>query len=290
MSALSAGIHTIDAAAYHADPCEAPSLSASIAHLLLSSSPLHAWTAHPRLNPGHAHVAEDRFDVGTAAHALLLQGEQIMHVVDAADWRSKAAKEVRDLARANGLIPLLTDQADRVKELCGAVHRQLSELAIEPPLLTAGQPEQTLVWEERGVTCRARADWLHSDHSAIDDLKTTGRTANPLTWSRQSLWSIGADIQAAFYLRGLQALTGRKAEFRWCVAETAPPYAVSVISLAPDALTLADAKIDRALETFAWCLNEDRWPGYPPRVCSVETPVWEEQRWWEREQLQEAPA
>ena len=41
------GIFTIPAADYHADPCEVPSLSASIASLLVNRSPFHAWSAIP---------------------------------------------------------------------------------------------------------------------------------------------------------------------------------------------------------------------------------------------------
>jgi hypothetical protein len=37
------GIHEVDAETYHSDPVEVPSLSASIAKLLVNSTPLHAW-------------------------------------------------------------------------------------------------------------------------------------------------------------------------------------------------------------------------------------------------------
>ena len=46
---LDAGIHDIPPREYHADPCPAPSLSRSIAKLLVERSPAHAYAAHPRL-------------------------------------------------------------------------------------------------------------------------------------------------------------------------------------------------------------------------------------------------
>ena len=43
------GVYQLDALAYHADPCPVPSLSAGVAHTLLTQSPLHAKYCHPRL-------------------------------------------------------------------------------------------------------------------------------------------------------------------------------------------------------------------------------------------------
>ena len=68
-----AGLSTIPSAAYHRDDvgCDAPTLSASIASLLLRDSPRHAYAAHPKLG-GHPRDDSETFDLGTAAHAYLL--------------------------------------------------------------------------------------------------------------------------------------------------------------------------------------------------------------------------
>jgi hypothetical protein len=289
---LPVGIHTIDAERYHADPCAEPSLSASIATLMCNRSPRHAWTAHPRLNPAFERTEEAKFDVGTTAHALLLNGVDVCRVINAADWRTNAAKEARDQARAEGLIPMLVGQWERVRDMVAHVRVQLEELDAAPPLLTDGKPEQTLVWQDEGVACRARLDWLRDDHAAIDDLKTTGRSADPADWTRRLLWDIGADVQAAFYMRGLKALTGVDAPFRWVVVENTPPYAVSVISLAPSALAHANEKVEWALAKWRECLATDAWPAYSPQVAYAELSPFEEARWTEARWLdrEETPA
>src|SRR4051812_46738879 len=83
---------------YHADPCPAPSLTQSVAKILLAKSPLHAWHAHPRLNPDYQHNDDTKFDVGNIAHKMLLgRGKQI-EVLEFDDWRTKAAKEAREKA------------------------------------------------------------------------------------------------------------------------------------------------------------------------------------------------
>lgn len=269
---------------YHADPCEVPSLSASLAHLLVNHTPRHAWAAHPRLNPMFEREEKATFDLGNVSHALILEGSTERVVTVMADsWRTKDAQAERDAARSDGMIALLEKDWGRVEDMFEAVRLQLEARNDVPPLLTAGKPEQTLVWEERGVMCRARLDWLRDDYLAVDDVKTTGRSANPLQWTRNALWSMGADIQTAFYLRGLKKLTGQDAQFRFVVIENTPPYAMSVVSLASSALELGQSKVERAIERWRDCLRTDVWPGYPPAVYYAETPAYEEMRWLEQD-------
>jgi hypothetical protein len=285
------GIHDgIPAASYHADGFDPddPSLSASTINTLLTMSPAHARANHPRLNPDYQPKVEDKFDLGTACHSMLLEGISIVEVCDFPDWRTKAAKEARDLARMHGRVPLLTDQYASVLGMYEAVAAQIAQLDVDPIPLTAGKPEQTMVWEEQGVLCRARIDWLHDDLTAIDDLKTTSRSAHPEAWTR-TLFGIGCDVQAAFYLRGLKKLHPNAmfspTTWRWLVVETQPPYALSVVSPGPAVLELANMKIDAALQTWKQCLETDVWPAYPRQVCYAELPAWEEARWLAREEI-----
>jgi hypothetical protein len=282
------------AADYHADRTGgAPSLSSSIANLLINRSPLHAWTAHPRLNPNHVPVDDSKYDVGTVAHSMLLEGTASVDVCDYPDWRTKDAREARDASRANGRTPLLAHQFEEVLGMCNAVADQLKAFDIDPVPLTGGKPEQTMVWQDAptGAWCRARIDWLHDDLSAIDDLKTTTRSAHPEAFAK-NLYSYGCDVQAAFYLRGLKALhvdADRNTyldgvDWRWIVVETSPPYGLSVVEPGPAVLELADAKVDAALKLWAECLERNVWPGYPTKVATAELPAWEEARWLAREE------
>lgn len=285
---MTPGVHTMPAVEYHADVIddERPSLNASIAAILCESSPAHARAAHPRLNPTFVRVEEDKFDVGTCAHALMLEGREVVEVVYANDWRTKAAQQLRDRARADGRVPLLSKDWDRVQAMAATLRSQLDLVDADPGLYVDGKAEQTLVWEDdHGVLCRARCDWLHEDLTAIDDLKTTSASANPEKWQR-TLFDIGADVQVAFYLRGLERLTGRSygcEAFRYVVIETAPPFALSVVSLSPHGLELGRRKVAYAIEAWARCLLNEEWPGYPRRPVFVDPPPWVEQRWLERE-------
>lgn len=279
------GIYEIPSERYHADDlCDAPSLSASIAAKLVATTPLHAWAAHPRLNPEFEREERDIFDVGNLAHSLILEGNaDRLVVIDADSWRTKAAQEERDAARAAGMVPLLAKDHVRVTAAADAIRSQLGQREDEPALFTAGKPEQTLIWHEGEVCCRARCDWLRDDYEAIDDLKTTGRGANPIIWGSRTLWTIGADVQVAFYLRGLKALTGKDAIFRFVLAETTPPYALSVVSLNPEALDFAQIKAQRAIDKWGECLRSGKWPGYPTATYFAETPAWAELQFLEQD-------
>lgn len=269
----------VSASDYHADEvADRPTLSKSIIQTLLERSPAHAWAAHPRLNPNFQRTEEDRFDLGTAAHQLFLEGTDAVAVCPFDDWRTAAAKEAKLDARIAGRIPMLASQYADCRALVDALHRQCDNHPAGP-FFCDGLAEATLVWEERGVLCRARLDWLLDDHTAIHDLKTTSRSANPETWCRSTLWSIGADLQQALYVRGCQAVLGVEPEFRFVVVETEPPYAVSVISVDPIALAVANRKIDWALDLWRGCLERDEWPAYDPRVHYAEMPPWVENAW-----------
>ena len=63
-----AGIYTLSAEAYHADPCPEPSLSASIANVLLQRSPAHARIQHPIADLRDLFFGQRHFD--STAHYI----------------------------------------------------------------------------------------------------------------------------------------------------------------------------------------------------------------------------
>lgn len=173
-------ILTVDAATYHADAvADVPTLSASIASILVSQSPAHAKAAHPKLNPYLVREEKDAFDLGTVVHQILLEGIDSVEVIEADSWRTNAAKEARAVARDAGRIPLLGKNYFDVLQMVDAAKAQIADYDAAPPLLTDGKPELTLTWEEDGVWFRCRPDWLRDDCTAIDDIKTTAHGADP---------------------------------------------------------------------------------------------------------------
>lgn len=285
MPPLTLGVFQIPAALYHADPCPEPSLSASIIKLICLDSPAHAWAAHPRLNPQFAQENGEHFDIGTAAHAVLLEGEAAVQIIDAPDWRTNAAKASREMARIDGRVPLLAKTWADVQLMVKAARVQLKRHKDGgAEMFTQGDPERTLIWQEDvdgdTIWCRARLDWLRP--GAIDDFKTTSASANPDAWTR-AMFNSGGDIQVAWYLRGFKALTGEDVTFRFAVQETYLPFALSVIGLGPDALILAEKKVLYALDVWRRSVKKKDWMGYPRRTCYATLPQWHEAWWLEKE-------
>ena len=263
---------TVTPASYHADCAEQPSLSASIAHILLTQSPMHAWFSHPRLNPLYRPDHAARYDIGTAAHAMLLEKDQSNIVrLEFDDYRTKAAKQARDEARAAGKTPILAKHHAACDAMVRAAHTALdaSELA---GVFDTGAPEQTCIWQEGDVWCRSRFDWMTGDGSIIVDYKTAENAA-PDGFIRR-MPGLGYLTQAAFYLRGARAL-GFNPRFVFMVQEIEPPYACSFVGLSPAMQEIADANVDHAIEAWRDCMRTKVWPGYPTRICYAEPTSWQ---------------
>lgn len=278
------GVYEIDAAVYRADPCAAPSLSSSVAKVILDRSPRHGWLMHPRLNPAAEPRRSRSFDLGSVAHALVLQSGDKVQVIDADSYRTKAAQEQRDAAHAGGRVPVLVGEWEAACTMAAAARAQLARHQDASDAFLAGRPEQTLIWQEGDVWCRARLDWLPAGGNVFYDYKSTAGSANPEHWGNRQLWDLGFDVQDAFYRRGIAAALGiDKPIFRFVVQENEPPYALSVIELTPAARDMADRKAEQAIGWWRWCMRTGKWPGYPARVAYVDPPPWAENRWIERE-------
>jgi hypothetical protein len=277
------GCFDIAADVYHSDPCPQPSLSASIAVTLLDQSPRHAWTAHPRLNDASKAEEKGAFDLGAAAHALILEGKDRVQVIDAADWRTKAAKEARANAYANGKHPLLPHQRDVVVAMAENCFQQLDLTEDCISALRGGAAEQTWIWRSGKTWIRCRPDWYIKDGPhVVYDYKTTGGSAHPDTWSKR-LYDFGSDLRAALYLEGAREILGwDDAVYRFVVQEDKAPFALSVIQLSPQAIDLGLRRWEKSLAIWAACVESDSWPGYPQQIAFIDAPPWEETKWSER--------
>ena len=257
---------------FHLGP---PSLSASIAHVLLTASPSHAWYAHPRLNPEWAPESTEATDVGSIAHALLLEGDRSkVVVVEAPDWRTKAAREAREAARYDGKLPILADKMATVEEMVAVAMGALGKSELGAEVFLREHAETTLLWQEDGVWCRSRPDHHTEDWRIILDYKTVGGSAEPAAWGRTQLLGMGYDLQIALALRAVKALGILESTFVFMCQETDPPYAVSFVSLAPAFLAVAEQRLTYARNMWRHCLETGAWPSYPSRVAYIEPPGW----------------
>lgn len=274
---MSATLLDLTSDEYHADPAPEPSLNSTTARLLLAKTPAHAKAQHPRLSDVPIEPrSSDAMDMGTAVHQLLLKDDRV-EVADFPDYRKGEARLWRDEMRAQGRVPMLTHQWERAQAIADAIRERIPGLD-QPTPFTAGTPEATLTWNDTGgAWCRARLDWLRDDLTVVDDLKVTSRTADPRVWERQ-LFSLGYDVQAALYVRGVLNLYDVMPRFRWVVVETTPPYAASVVELSEQAMFAASVKVETALSIWNECMRSGEWPAYDTSAYVAEVPGWQRAR------------
>lgn len=256
---------------YHADPW-GPSLSRSVAKVLLERSPLHAYTIHPRLGGS---VREDDSsaakDLGSLVHGMLLGIGPRIVTIDASDWRTKAAQEQRDAALAEGSIPVLLGRYLEAKNLSDLLSESIRKQTGSAP--AGWLREATMLWEEGGVLCRARMDLVDPKRGVIWDIKITGDASR----FDRSMLAHGLDIQWGAYTSGMESvmpkLAGR-ASLEFLVCETSPPFAVRRVRPAASMRDLGRRKWQRAVKIWGECLKSGVWPGYGDGVLEVEAPAW----------------
>ena len=283
--ALPAGVHQISAEEYHADPCARASLSSTVAKVLLAQSPLHAWTASPRLNPAWEPKDSKTFDIGRAAHrATLGAGSDFCTIPDAilasnGATSTKAAKEFIAEARAAGLTPLKSGEVAQIEAMRAKIADKLHLLQID---LDPAHSEVVALAEIDGIWNRAMMDNVPADPRApLYDFKTT-MDASPQAAMR-AVMNFGYDVQAAHYLDTWKAATGEDRLFRFIFQEKEAPFEVAVIEVGPDSMMMGRKKIARAREMWGNCLTADDWPGYPLGVHRIELPEFFHTKWLERE-------
>lgn len=268
------GIYDLPEAEYHADPCPTPSLSNSVARILLDESPMHAHFAHPRLNPNRVETeVTEVMRMGTAFHSILLRKGASVVEVKFDDYKKNAAKESRDAAMESGMVPLLSKNYDAVHEMC---RRALIQMKQHPDLegfFAPGQSEAIIAWQEGNDWCRGMVDRLPDDlHLPAFDLKGTMLSASPLKWDRRLVDAYRT--QDRFYNRGLSAIEGRdRPPMRFVIVEMKEPHAVSVLTPAPSLQAVAAEDVDRAIQIWSGCMRSGHWPGYE-YMAHVEAPGW----------------
>jgi hypothetical protein len=195
------------------EPLNIPWLSQSIAWKLIQLGPEHAFAAHPKIG-GEKSETSDAMDLGSLVDALVF-GHKVdeFSVVDAKDYKTKAARAARDAAIEAGKRPVLSKVMRKALKLAEAVASYTVQ----------GRSQERLKWidPDYGVPCQGTPDVVAMD-GAIQDLKTCDHIGTARSLSAHSM-RYGYHVQAAAYLEGVQEvypdLAGR-CHFRWLFAES----------------------------------------------------------------------
>lgn len=284
------GIYDMPAAEYHADPCPEPSLSCSIAKMLVRKTPRHAWQAHPRF--GAVGIEPSRaMDDGSTVHAMMLGQANLIETIKATygpktkrkemigqpvlDYKTDAASEERDELRGMGKIPVLYHRLPELIRCKTAAMQQIAVADDGPPFLAPGRSEVAVIWQEDDIWLRCLVDRLPDDPTAPPfDLKCTELSAAPGGWERR-LQSEYA-FQDAFYRRGIKKARGVEPKpMRFIVIELDPPHGTVIMAALPALREVAEIEVERAVQRWKRCTRHNDWPMYPPHTAWVDASSWQ---------------
>lgn len=275
-----------------------PMLHQSIGVELVGRSPLHGW--HKAFGPPEE--STDATNRGQLAHALLLGGRDI-EPVPFSDWRTNAAKEQRDAARAAGKLPVLAAKLQEAVVLADLVRKQLAVRT--PPIVLSGRSEVTAIWqaetvifrpdslvgEPRNIFCQGKLDHLIQYHfwkksnrekligAEIYDFKFVRNAAKRAC--ENCFIEYGYDIQHAAYVQAIETiypgLAGR-VKMQFIFIESDPPHAIRVMPLAGTMRASGQWRWERACRIWAECLEkygvEKPWPAYADDGEPADCPIW----------------
>lgn len=265
------------AAEYHA----APALSASGAWILADECPAIYWHTSP-FNPLRAEGEKSKpMDIGTALHLAVLEPDLYAErtvIVPADDWRTKDAREVRELAHGAQRTPLLTKDHDLVMRL----RRALLANEFVADLLDGAETEISYFWDAEGVSCKARADLISRDGHAFGDLKASA-SASPAFFQRQA-FNAGHFLRSVWYADGWEGVTGQRADYWYIVVAREAPHLITLARLDDQAIAWGRLTIRRAIELFRRCRDRGEWPAYCDGPVSLSLPTWAEYQLADHEQ------
>lgn len=261
---------------YHADPIKGGSLSNSAAKYLI-----------PPYTPAHFKAQRthetDAMIFGRAVHAYVLGVGADVTIIDAPNWRTKAAREARDEALSRGLTPLLAHEDAKAARMAATVrrHPRARQILDLPDL----KVEQSLFWQDptTGVWLRARLDIVATATingepvTIVADYKTHGSIADTNTFGRAAA-DYGYARQAAWYLEGAAQLglvnPANDPIFLHIVQEKDDPHLVNVVEADVEALRVGQEEMRYAIDTYARCKETGEWPGHPDDIQLFTLPHW----------------
>lgn len=265
------GIYRMPMGWYHSDCCVGPSISSSGLRDIELDCPAEYWDTSPyndnRAESGQDGVEAAYFRIGRAAHTLVLEPETFDRLFCTrpaafSDWRTAESRKWRAAQAASGMTVL--DPAEMLQ--VQGVAKAIREHPLTKDGLWDGEIETAIIWQDHrtGIWLKSRPDSLPRSARLVADLKVAA-SAHPLS-VRRSIREFGYDMQLALVGIGLEAVLQMKVEdYALFVVAAKRPHGTFLQVVSHDAIHWARLRLRRALDTFARCMKENRWPSYEER-------------------------
>lgn len=133
-----------------------------------------------------------------------------------------------------------------------------------------GESEISLFWvdDETGLLLKCRPDFLPQDHKLVPDYKTCS-SVNPYTFYKDFFY-YGYHIEAAMYMKGIQAVFGDEVETFFFVAqEKEPPYITQVFVPDMGFIAYGEKAVRLGINKYIECQEKGIWPSYSEDVVEL---------------------
>lgn len=208
----------------------------------------------------------DRFVVAGSCSATLksgdrkgeLCGRQSTYMDPTGDWYC-GTHEPKDKA-PHGM-EVITETEMRQAE---GVRESLKSSPVMGMLRRPGWSECSIVWEYGGLPIKGRLDraCLEGSRPTIMDLKKCQPGKATQEEMERAILNHGYHIQAAGYVRGIEALTGKTPEFWWIFVEDKPPYDVNVQLASAQVIGIGWQAFKGAIDSYNYAVKNGQIHGY----------------------------
>lgn len=217
---------------------------------------------------------------GTILHAYVLEPDEYLRRAVKApkvDRRTTVGKETwakfQTTVGPESLVIMPNDEP-----VLAGIQRSIDAHPLARELLGRGEKELSGYWvcKHTGVLCRIQPDNRRPGDGIVIDLKSTDDASAQAV--EKAVFNYNYDVQGSYYLDGCNFIEGGHHTwydtFAWVFCEKEPPYAVAVYEADSSVLQVGRQKYEKALRTYAQCLQTNEWPGYKQEARTIYAPEW----------------
>lgn len=225
-------------------------------------------------------VQSKAMGIGTLVHMLVLEpglAEQRVKVSPKVDRRTKdgkAAYEAFTSELPKDAIVVDDDEYQTLMRIKEALHTH--PFAKDVINRKGATKENAGFWvhESTDVFCKIRPDLMFLGDDVMVDIKTT-QMGHPVKFQKD-MYNFNYDMQAAFYMDGYRAITGRNCQFFFLTIESSAPHDIACYQAKDKVYGFGKVRYEKAIRTFAECFKTDKWPGYAEAIVPLDLPHWVE--------------
>lgn len=245
------------------------------------------WSSLKRIGDSPAHYRHamtyrddgdtDAMCLGRCVHLGVFEPERFRSSVARWDGKVRNGSAWKTFESENAGREILTrGQWERCVALIEAVRGSDAKKYLE-----GGKAEASLLWTHttkaigdfpaESVQCKGRVDFI-SSAGVMVDLKTTP-DASPEAFGRTA-WKMEYHAQAAFYVDGYEAITGKRLPYVLVAVEKDAPYVSQSYRVTDEQLELGRERYLALLSLLGFCRRESRWGGYSDGETDLVFPRW----------------